>query len=766
MRSPPSSSSSGPRRSVAFARLHERVRRWIWQQHWVELRDIQEAAIDAILAGTGDVLIMAATAGGKSEAAFLPICSTLVGAATGSVRALAISPVKALINDQFERLERLCESLDIAVHRWHGDVAAVQKTDLVADPRGLLLITPESLEALCVLHGPQLPRLFAALAYVVIDEVHAFLGSARGRQVQSLLHRLETRLERPVPRIALSATLGDPRGAADFVRPGHGAAVQLIQSTAGAQELKLQLRGYRITAPVPNTAATRAAPPHEDAAARAAPVTAARLAIRDHLFTTLRGRDHLIFANTRAAVEQYADLLRDQSERHHVPNEFFPHHGNLSPALRAAVEARLKDPQRPLTAVCTATLELGIDLGTIQSIAQIGAAPSVTSLRQRLGRSGRRPGEPAILRQYITAPTLTATTAPQDTLHPELVQSIAMVHLLAAAWYEPPATGALHLSTLVQQVLSLIAERGGVSARGAWQVLCHTGPFAGVDPAMFATLLRALGTHDLLDQARDGALVLGGVGERLVNHYRFYTVFTTPAEYRLVSAGRTLGRVPLRCPLAKGAVLIFAGRRWEAVAVDARRRVVELVPAPGGRPPIFGGTGLLLHDTIRRAMFHVYRSAELPPFLDATARELLTEARSHFARLRLGTRRLIAHGRGTLLFCWAGDRVLHTIVLQLRAAGCAATHEGLAISVSGCRPGMLRTVLQALVAAGVADGRALARGVANPCAETYDRYLPDELRTTAYAAGHLDPVGAWSALRDVLTVPARTPGAAAPGREP
>src|SRR5436853_2120515 len=211
--------------SSAFHRLHPKIQRWLWRQGWGALRDIQEAAIGPILAGDRDVVIAASTASGKTEAAFLPILTALAEDSGGSVRVLYISPLKALINDQFDRLELLCEDLEVPVARWHGDVAASQKKKLLARPGGVLIITPESLEALFVLQGPKVRSLFERLAYVVVDELHAFIGGERGQQLQSLLHRVELAIRRRVPRVALSATLGDLAIACEFLRPREGEAV-------------------------------------------------------------------------------------------------------------------------------------------------------------------------------------------------------------------------------------------------------------------------------------------------------------------------------------------------------------------------------------------------------------------------------------------------------------------------------------------------------------------------------------------------------------
>ncbi|MEI6414498.1 MAG: DEAD/DEAH box helicase, partial [Pseudomonadota bacterium] len=189
-------------------------------QGWAEMRQAQEQAVAPVLAGDTDLLIASPTASGKTEAAFLPALSAIIEDELSGVRILYLSPLKALINDQYRRLEGLAEQLDIPVTAWHGDANQGRKKELLKYPKGVLLITPESLEALFVNHGERLRALFGNLAYIIIDELHAFIGSERGRQLQSLMHRLELIVRRRIPRLGLSATLGDLGLATGFLRPG------------------------------------------------------------------------------------------------------------------------------------------------------------------------------------------------------------------------------------------------------------------------------------------------------------------------------------------------------------------------------------------------------------------------------------------------------------------------------------------------------------------------------------------------------------------
>ncbi len=730
----------------AFDRLHPKIQQWIWRRGWHELRPVQVATVAPILADDRDVVISAATAAGKTEAAFLPICSSILGRPPDSgVSVLYISPLKALINDQHGRLEDICAELDVKVHRWHGDVASSKKAKLLKAPSGILLITPESLEALFVIHGNSTRGLLNAITYVVVDELHAFIGSERGAQLQSLLHRVELCVRRRVPRVALSATLSDLGLAAEFLRPGLGAEATLISEEDEGQELRLQIRGYRITPPrLGSKDSLRAAeagiePTAEDV------TSGDKLAIAQHLFKILRGEDHLVFANRRSDVETYADLLSGLAERARVPNEFFPHHGSLSKDLREHVEARLRGGEQPITAICTSTLELGIDIGEVESIAQVGAPPSVASLRQRLGRSGRR-GGPAVLRIYIAEADLNDKTPPADWLRAELVQSVAMVRLLLERWIEPSAVEDLHLSTLVQQVLSLIAQHGGVTAADAHGALCGHGPFRLVTASMFAKLLRSLAAEKLILQSSEDTLLLDVVGERIVNHYTFYAAFTTPQEYRLVAEGRHLGSIPVDSPILPGSLLIFAGRRWRVLSVDDRHKVIDLARSAGGRPPHFGGGPRAVHDRVRAEMLTIYQDRVTPSFLDTAASELLEEGRDNFARLGLDKSSVVSSGKNTLIFPWIGDRVTGTIVALLAAGGLDVANDGIAITVDDLTPKDLAAELAVLLPGGPPDSLELAAKISNKESEKYDRYLGDDLLNAAYAARSLDPRGAWTIL--------------------
>lgn len=735
--------------SVAFELFHPRVQQWIWKAEWKDLRDIQEKAARPMLEGASDVLLASATASGKTEAVFLPLATLLAeNERQPGVDVLYISPLKALINDQDTRITSIMEAIDVPVHRWHGDVAHSKKRKVVKEPEGVLLITPESLEALFVRRGDQVSRLFADLTAVVVDELHAYIGTERGRQLQSLLHRIELCLDRRVRRVAMSATLGDMVTAADFLRPGESGQVVLVQSDAVGQEVRLQIRGY-LHKP--------SAIEHKEAEVVSSggevsledEISGDVIEISEHLYATLRGGRHLVFANRRADVELYSDLLRRASERYGVPNEFLPHHGSLDRTLREEAEDRLRESPGPATVIATTTLELGIDIGAVESIAQVGPPWSVMSMRQRLGRSGRR-GDPAVLRIYVQEPAIDERTPPHDQLRSSIVQAIAMVRLLVERWYEPPPHGALHLSTLVQQVLSSIAQKGGIRAVETWRELCSSGPFRAVDRDAFARFLRCLAHHDLVVQTHDGEIVLGLMGERLVNDYEFYAAFVAGEEYRVVTGSKTLGSLPIHVPLIPGRYMIFGGRRWRIESVDDEKRIVYVLAASGGRPPLFGGTGAMIHDRVREEMRRVYQDNEIPPFVDARGRGLLIEGRETFRRFALDRGHLVDWGKSVVLFPWVGDRALHTLALWLGHWGLDASPEGEAVLIEKTSEEEVVATLEALVSEDAPSDVELARGVSNKVIEKHHRFLDEELLTTDYASSHLDIKGAVRAVRAMV----------------
>ena len=724
-----------------FQRLDPGVQRWVYRQGWTELRDIQKKAIEPVLSGESDIVISASTAAGKTEAAFLPACSAIAGENDG-FGILYLSPLKALINDQYRRLESICDMLDMKVTPWHGDSSQSKKRDARRYPEGILLITPESLESRLVLDPGWVRASFESLKYVIIDEYHCFVGSERGMHLQSLMHRLEHLLGRqssPIPRIALSATLGDMAAVMSFLRPNSDFP-RLLITGGGDMNLKLWVRGY--------VSCVSDEPEGEDPEESSEISLPTDIQVARDLYKILHGDSHLVFANTRRRTEKFAVLLSDLCGENSVPNEFFPHHGSLSKELREELESRLQKGKLPTTAVCTMTLELGIDIGKIKSVAQVTAPNSVSSLRQRLGRSGRR-GEPAILNMFITETELTGTSGVVDKLRLELLQSIATIHLLLKEkWYEPPDPGLFHFSTLLHQVLAVTAQWGGVRADQLWSVLCKSGTFSNVTAGQFEVLLRHMGKENLIRQISGGELVLGEEGEKIVGYYGFYAVFKTPQEYRIVieEEGKTLGTLPMDSFVLPEQHIIFAGRRWEVRDVDAGKRVVYVVPTKGGNPPKFGGDGMSVHDHVRQEMLRIYLEGghhiesrgKKGEFMDVTARKLFSEGLQSFRDMGLANKRVIGLGKDVRLIPWMGDKIVNTLSVLLVMGGYNADKFAGVVEIEGVKSSDVSGHLKSFSKDNRPTNAELAKLVKNKQTEKYDHLLPEELLNEDYGARAFD----------------------------
>lgn len=722
-----------------FDRLAQPLQRALWERGWTGLRDSQVATLPLILDTRDDVVISAATAAGKTEAAFLPLLTRLwQDKEPSSGLVLYVAPVKALINDQVGRLQLFCEPMDIPVYRWHGDVGQSSRKRFFSDPRGVVMITPESLESLLFRRGADLRHIFSKLQAVVVDELHAFIGNVRGRQLQSLLHRLEAQLRQRVQRIGLSATLGDMGLAAEFLRPGHGAAVHIVATQGERRNIQLAVKAILQPSTVTQT--------KQDA----------HWTIADELFERLRGANYLVFPAGVGMVEFYADALRKRCESAGLPVTYFPHHGRLAKSEREETEAELKSGSLPVSAICTTTLEMGIDIGAIKGVVQIGAPQTVASLCQRIGRAGRREGDVAVLWQYCIAETLSPGADCVASLNQDLVQAVAVIQLFLAKWYEPPRVGALDYSTLIQQVMSLVGERHGVTAAQAYQLLCRTGPFNGVSEANFIALLRAMAAKDLLMQDANKLLLHGTRGEKMVNHYTFYAAFPDSQEYRLRADGKELGTLPLQGTVARGDVITFAGRRWRLVDIDHQKRLVELAVSSMGKLPRTGGDGTPVHERVRKETRAILAGDEIPAWLDETAQSLLRDAQRQYKALGLDETWYVVEGHTVYLFLWQGDLFQDALSALLGHQGLEADNGGICIQIAHTTPDSIAKCFQRINAQPCPppDEIVARRDVQNP--EKWDWVLPDDMCIASYAsrALGLEEAHAWcrhfSSNRDVF----------------
>ena len=722
--------------STSFFLLDDRIQRYIWKEGWTILREVQEKSIPPILDADKDVIIAAQTASGKTEAAFLPALTRLLTCGNPSL-IVYISPVKALINDQFDRIGALCEHLKIPVWAWHGDITASTKSKFLKNRTGVLLITPESLEAILCRRGTSVRSIFEYQTYFIIDELHSFIGSERGKQLQSLMHRVELAINKSIPRIGLSATLGDISLGAKFLRSASSENVLIVDISTHDASIRIGVKGFENLAEISNDQIEE---------------PTIHNSIAEHIFKNTYGSNNLVFPNAKSEVERYTFLLNEICRKNNLSEEYWPHHGSLSKEVRFDTELELKRKTRFATAICTNTLELGIDIGAIKSVIQIGSPPSVSSLRQRLGRSGRRPGESSILRCYCTEMELSAKSDIETELRLSLVEAVSMIQLLLENWCEPPIINGLYLSTLVHQVLSIVTQMGGVSMSELYKRLCSlNAPFDNVSKEDFIALVHQLGNNDLLIQDSSGILLLGTQGERRVNHYSFYAVFVTPEEFRLIADGKVLGQIPIQSTLEEGQNIIFAGKTWVVEQIDESSKVIYVTHTVSGKTIRFSSDTLGLHTLVRQRMRKLLESTEIPEFLtDEVAIRFLKEGRKAYLDRHLSERFLIDVGKSYYLFTWKGDSTNQAIQYLLNLNGYKTFADGPGIFVM--KTHLIDEILSTLYKmndANTSITESLLDNVQNLCKEKWDWALPRNLLQKSYMRNNLDFEGAFNWIKEI-----------------
>jgi len=719
----------------AFQRLHPIIQEELYRMKWTALRQIQVDAIHAILGSDKHLIISANTAGGKTEAAFLPILSEIVEDHANSVRALYVGPLKALINDQFRRLEELCEHAQIPVHKWHGDVGQSKKQKVLKSPGGVLLITPESIESLFINHPDKIDRLFSHLDYIVIDELHAFLGTERGAHLRSLLARLTQRINHNVRIIGLSATLGDTASAQKWVDGHNPDNIALIASDDN-KEVKYLIKGYRRIKTGEEVGENVSDEKNPKFGA-----TPDDFRLANDLINTFAGKTALIFANNKQMLEFYADHARELQSEMGLQNPFRIHHGSLSKCEREDTEEALRSSS-PTATFCSSTLELGIDVGNVSAVGQIGASWSVSSLKQRLGRSGRHEGESSVMWQYVVEDAATELTRPVYRLYPQLLRAIAMTELMRDNWCEPPDIERFHLSTLVQQIMSVIAEAGGASASTLHERLIARGSFKNIDQQTFFRVIRSMAANDLVEQTTEGIIILGLKGERVVRSYEFYSAFNTEKELRVLHRGHLIGTVSALPTTGAEGFLILAGKRWKIIEINLDREEILVEPSSGGRLPLFSGSsGPDLHSRIHEKMREILSETSMPIYLDRMAKDMLQEARDFARESDILHNPFFRNGKEVIWFTWCGSRINRTLLGLGLYKDLDVSDEGIALTFEKMSENRIMEFYGQFLQK-QPDPVELASCFPVKAVEKYDCYLTDELLSEAFARNYLDLPGA------------------------
>ena len=750
--------------SSIFDRYALFIQDFIYRNNWESLRAIQVAAGDAIFNTDCHLLLTASTASGKTEAAFFPILTEFVEDPPKSVGALYIGPLKALINDQFERLNDLCQEAGIPVWHWHGDVSQTHKNKLLKHPSGILQITPESLESLLMHKHNEIAHLFSDLRYIVIDEVHSLMRADRGAQTLCLIERL-CRLSGSDPRrIGLSATIGDPETVAAFLAYGTSRETVVPRIEAKGIRWRLSMEHFYVqrdpeeekgpelleaaasalieTVPdgdlIPDKPAELALDTPTDLAPRRADPGL------KYIFEHTRGKKCLVFVNSREECEAVTTTLREYCRAQHEPDRFLIHHGNLSASYRETAETVMKDEEQLQTTVTTATLELGIDIGRLERAFQIDAPYTVSSFLQRMGRTGRR-GQPPEMYFVIREDEAEPRAMLPETIPWTLLQGIALIQLyLEDRWVEPTRLDRLPFSLLYHQTMCTLASCGELSPRELAARVLTLSPFHRITQEDYRTLLLHLLETEQLQRTEEGGLIVGLAGEREIASYKFLAVFQDSEEFTVRCEGQDIGTIVQPPPV--GEKIALAGHVWTVDEIDPKRHLIYCQPVLGKVPAYFGQCAGDIHDRILLRMRKVLEEDKTYPYLMASGQTRLKLARQAAFNSGLLRQPLIClGGQMYCLFPWLGSYSFLALerFLKLRC-GARLGLKGL----SSSRPFFMQFTMKAtpqeffeVVAEEAAkpfDAMELVYPGEVPLFDKYDAFIPEDLLRKGFAYGVLD----------------------------
>lgn len=714
-----------------FDRYSPFIREFIYGRGWNALSPVQVAAAEAIFDSDSNLLLPSQTASGKTEAAFFPILSEFYDELPNSFGAIYIAPLKSLINDQFGRISELCEETGIPVYHWHGDVAQSHKTKALKIPRGILQITPESLECMLMTRSSDLIRLFGDLRYVVIDEIHTLTGCDRGNQILCQLARLRAMTGASPRRIGLSATLGDMSLAANWLGAGSGRDTIIPNIPTAKIRWRLGMEHFYIdgadTAELPTPEGNR----RENEISMDAGF--------EYIYEATKNKKAIVFSNSREETEYICATLREIAEYRHEPDVFLIHHGFLSASIREEAELKMKNDEIKAVACATVTLELGIDIGRLERVVQQGSPNTVSSFLQRLGRSGRRGDPPEMMMVFREENALPNTPLPQ--LIPwNLLQAIAIVQLyIEERFIEPPAIRKCPFSLLFQQTLSVVSANGAITARELAGRVLSLPPFANIEEADYKTLLLSMIQNDWLEMTDERELIVGLRGEKLTNSFKFYAVFKDTEDYTVRCESDEIGVITTPPPV--GDRFALAGRVWEVEELDLPRHLIYVKRVGGKMEISWPGDYGEIHTKILERMHRVLCEDTEYPYLREGALKRLRVARAIARNTGITTNMILPLGGYTwVLFPWLGTRSFRTLRRYLtKNAGrfklSGMEFEGcyyMTFKLEGGRGDeLMREIMQKIASDGI-DLDSLVSPTEAPVFDKYDEYIPSELLRKAY----------------------------------
>lgn len=624
---------------TGFDRLHPALQHHIVNSlGWRELRPFQEAVIPQVLDGK-HLIVLAPTAGGKTEAAFFPTISRMLTEGWTGLSVLYICPIKALLNNLDIRLQRYCTLLGRQSALWHGDIKQTARKRILREPPDCLLTTPESLEVMLVSQNVDARALFSNLRVVIVDEIHAFAGDDRGWHLLAVLERISRLAGRELQRIGLSATVGNPETLVDWLAGScAGPRDVFLPPEAGAGEADVQLDYVGSL---------------ENAA-----IVISRL----H-----RGEKRLVFVDSRARAEQLAAQLRQ------LQVTTFVTHSSLSQEQRHQAEEAFAS-RDDCVIVATSVLELGIDVGNLDGVIQIDSPPTVSSFLQRMGRTGRRSGT---LRNCLLLATKDET----------LVQAAGLIDLWAEAYVEPTVPPPLPLHVLAQQLIALTLQESGIGRTDWLEWICGVPGFASIPSDQVQRLVAWMLQREILwDEA--GILAMGREGEGTYGRRNFlelFSVFMSPPLFSIRYGRQELGYVDEMTFLGKHEgprVLLLGGRSWQVNHIDWQRRIAYVEATEVTGRSRWKGKGQGLGFRLSQAIKRILATDDRSERWSQRATKQIGEIRQEFPWLETDSSVAVLAGDGeTEWWTFGGNRANATLALQLaQQTGSKVNHDSFTLT--------------------------------------------------------------------------------------
>lgn len=608
---------------MTFSRLHPALQHHIVNSlGWRELRPFQESVIPPILDGQ-HLIVLAPTAGGKTEAAFFPVVSRMLSESWTGLSVLYLCPIKALLNNLDLRLQRYSTLLGRRSALWHGDVKSSARKKILREQPDCLLTTPESLEVMLDSPNVDARSLFSELRVVIVDEIHAFAGDDRGWHLLSVLERISKLAGRELQRLGLSATVGNPETLSGWLAGScKGSRDVFLPPSSGSGEADVRLD---FVGSLQNSA-----------------VVISRL----H-----RGEKRLVFVDSRSRAEQLASELRQ------FQVTTFVTHSSLSQEQRHQAEEAFAS-RDDCVIVATSVLELGIDVGNLDRVIQIDSPPTVSSFLQRMGRTGRRSGT---LRNCLFLATKDET----------LIQAAALIDLWAEGYVEPIEPPPLPLHVVAQQLMALTLQESGIGRAEWFKWLQGVPGFAAIQPEKIERLVDSMLEREILWEDA-GILAMGREGEDTHGRRNFlelFSVFMSPPLFSILHGRQELGYVDEMTFLGKHEgprVLLLGGRAWQVNHIDWQRRIayVEATDATGRTR--WKGEGQGLGYRMSQAIKRILAVDEDRECWSRRAKDRISEIHQEFAWLRADATVAILAGSGEAeWWTFGGNRANATLAREL-----------------------------------------------------------------------------------------------------